>query len=182
MIGLLTGAIGAGKTTAAWRAAGLARQEGYRPAGLLAPALLDASGVKVGIRGLDVQTGERRVLARLGADLGGPRVGPYSFDAAALAWAVATIEAGVGSSDVLIVDEIGRLELEAGAGLAPILPRLAAVPSQRWLVLVRESLLPVLQERLAPATPAVFNLTPANRDALPSEIVAWIAVCRSDGR
>jgi len=178
MIGLLTGAIGSGKTTAAARVAALAGAQGITCGGLLCPALFDASGVKTGICGLDLLTGEHRTLARIGRDLRGPGVGPYSFDAAALAWAVCVIDSAVGRCDLLIVDEIGRLELEAGAGLAPVLSHLATVSSQRWLVLVRESLLLALQRRLAPADLAVFRLRPDDRDALPAEILAWAAGCR----
>jgi nucleoside-triphosphatase THEP1 len=172
MIGLLTGRVGAGKTTVAGHAAALAHGRGYTCGGILAPALLDASGAKIGIRAVDLLTGEGCILARIGQDLGGPAVGPYSFDASALTWAIDVVGEAVGRCDLLIVDEIGRLELEAGAGLAPVLLRLAAASSQPRLVLVRDWLLPALQRRLAPQAALVFEVTPAARDGLPAEILA----------
>jgi nucleoside-triphosphatase THEP1 len=179
VIGLLTGAIGAGKTSAAGRVVDLARRQGIACGGILAPALLDASGAKVGISAVDLLSGERRTLAHMSQTLGGPRVGPYCFDATVLAWAADAIELAIGRCDLLVVDEIGRLELESGIGLASILPRVAAECSaQRWLVVVREELLPALRSRLGPAAPLIFELTPASRDALPAEILAWITWSR----
>jgi nucleoside-triphosphatase THEP1 len=97
---LLTGRRGVGKTTVCQAIADLARCRGYRPGGVITPALYDGHGVKVGFEALDVGSGERWPLARTDPstlrlrsgqagsghrwELGGPRVGSYSFDPAAL--------------------------------------------------------------------------------------------------
>lgn len=172
---LLTGAVGAGKTTVAGRTVELLRQQGRACGGLLAPALLDDGGAKIGIWGVDLLSGERRILARIDRDLGGPGVGPYSFDADALAWSVAAIEQAADSRELVVVDEIGRLELEAGIGLAPILPRLARGEGRTWLVLVRVSLLAELQRRLGSSRQAVIQVDAASRDSLPAHLVAWLS-------
>jgi nucleoside-triphosphatase THEP1 len=197
---LLTGPVGAGKTTIAERVAGLARQRGIACRGLLAPALRAACGQKAGIVGIDLATGERRTLAHTGRELGGPRLGPYSFDAAALEWATAVILAALASPPpvgaftspppagasgspplaegteggcprLVIVDEIGTLELWHGQGMAAVLPVLAAGPAGRVLVVVRESLLEELHERLGEVEQRVFRASEQNRDGLPAEIV-----------
>lgn len=181
-IGLLTGPVGAGKTTIAARVVGLARQRGIACRGLLAPALHDAGGQKVGIVGLDLATDERRILARTDCDLGGPRLGPYSFDAAVLEWATDGILAAMASPPqavegegkrltLVVVDEIGKLELWHDQGLAPVLPALAAGPAARALVIVRESLIEELHERLGEVEQVVFRASQQNRDGLPAEIV-----------
>jgi len=172
LIGLLTGAVGAGKTTAAEQVAGLARRQGLVCGGLLAPALTDRRGIKIGIRGVDLLTGERRTLARANRQMGGPILGVYSFDAAALNWACGAIEGAIGACDLLIVDEIGKLELWSHAGLAPIVPRLASGEVRRSLALVRTSLLAELQARLSHVEQIVFELNAENRDELPSQILA----------
>ena len=172
LIGLLTGAIGAGKTTVAERAAGLAHRQGLVCGGLLAPALTDQSGSKIGIAGVSLLTGERRTLARSDRELGGPTVGVYSFDDAALAWAIGAIEGAVGACDLLIVDEIGKLELWSHAGLASVVPRLASGQVRRSLALVRASLLAELQARLGGVEQVVFEVNAENRDELPSQILA----------
>jgi len=172
LIGLLTGAIGTGKTTAAERVAGLARRRGLVCGGLLAPALTDRCGSKIGIWGVDLLTGERRALARTDQEMGGPQVGTYSFDAAALAWAQNAIVKAAGACDLLIVDEIGKLELWSLAGLAPIIPYLASGGIRRSLALVRASLLAELQARLGHVDQVVFELDAQNRDDLPPQILA----------
>jgi nucleoside-triphosphatase THEP1 len=166
LIGLLTGPVGVGKTTVAGRVVSLAQALGLDCRGLLTPAMLSHGGQKAGIWGVDVRTGERRVLARTDQDLGGPFVGPYSFAAEELGWAAGVIDRAVGDCDLLVVDEIGRLELWQGVGLVGILPRLAAGEVSRALVLVRDSLLVELQSRLTPAKSLVFAVGKENREGI----------------
>jgi nucleoside-triphosphatase THEP1 len=180
-VALLTGPVGVGKTTVAGQVATLAAQRGHRVGGLLAPAILDPGGQKVGIWGVAVRTGERRMLARTDAPLDGPHVGPYTFDAAALAWANAVLARDLPWADLLLVDEIGQLELWHGEGLAAILPPegqpqggLAA--GRQALVVVRDSLLPALCARLARLALTTFTVTRENRDYLAAtEIAPWLA-------
>lgn len=180
-VGLLTGAVGVGKTSVAEQLVDLARCQGIACGGLLAPALINHCGQKVGIYGVDLLSGERRILARTDCDLGGPAAGPYSFDKPALAWALSVIElamspveTGAGNlvrCDLVIVDEIGKLELWWGHGLAPVLPRLAAGETARSLVLVRDALLADLQRRLEAVDPIVFRVTEQNRAGLAPQIL-----------
>lgn len=173
---LLTGPVGVGKTTIAQRVVDLARQQGLICGGVLAPAITDHRGRKVGVYGIDLRTGERRTLARTDRDLGGPTVGVYSFDGEALAWAVQVVEQALDPRttppcDLVIVDEIGKLELWQGIGLAPILP-LLSTPRRPWvLILVRDSLLAELQARLGPGARPVFWASQENREEMPSRIV-----------
>lgn len=176
-IGLLTGPVGVGKTTVAGRVVSLARQQGLVCGGLLAPAMTDSRGQKVGIWGVDLRSGERRPLARTDRRLGGPQIGPYSFPVEALDWAVGVVEQAIGRCDLLLLDEIGKLELWHGVGLAPLLPRLAAGEVERALVLVRDSLLAELQARLQPVEQVVFRVSEGNRGRLAAPILALL--CRS---
>lgn len=170
-VGLLTGPVGVGKTTVAERVVGLAQRQGLACAGLLAPAMMNSCGQKAGIWGVDILTDQRRILARTDRDLGGPGVGPYSFDAAALDWAVDIVQRAVGTCDLLLVDEIGKLELWRDAGLAPVLPRLALGEATRSLVLVRDFLLAELQEKLQPVQQIVFEVSEDNRRILPTSVL-----------
>lgn len=177
---LVSGEIGAGKTTICQKVVDSARTRGFTCGGLLTPALIE-HGRKVGIGGVDLLSGERRVMARIDRDLGGPRVGCYYFAADAFPWANAVIASAVNSGcDLLVVDEIGPLELVQGRGLAPALDLLGAVP--RALVVVRLSLADTLRNRLEskrwamsiPPSLRVFVTTLHSRDDLPKEITAWL--------
>jgi nucleoside-triphosphatase THEP1 len=139
--------------------------------GLLAPALKDSCDRKIGIWGVDVRSGARRILARIDKTLGGPSIGPYSFDQEAMAWAVAVVEKALGRCQLLVVDEIGKLELQHGTGLAPILPRLAAGEAERALILVRESLLADLQAKLGPGDPITFEISAETRGTLAPRVL-----------
>jgi nucleoside-triphosphatase THEP1 len=184
---LLSGPVGVGKTTIAERVVGLARRRGLACSGLLAPAVHDDSGQKAGILGIDLVSGECRTLARTDRDLGGPRLGPHSFDAVALDWATTVLLKALGSPPsippacggeveaapdggrpcLVVVDEIGKLELWHNQGLAAVLPYLAAGEAGRAVVIVRESLLEELQQRLGDVEQVVFHASPDNRALLP---------------
>ena len=170
-IGLLTGPVGVGKTTVAERVMGLARQRGVECGGILTPAMKNRCGQKIGIWGVDAGTGERRTLARTDRDLGGPSVGPYSFDEGALDWALDVLDRSLGACDLLIVDEIGKLELWRGIGLAPILPRLVSARGGTALVLVRDFLLAELQARLGSSQQMIFEVNEENREALAARVL-----------
>jgi nucleoside-triphosphatase THEP1 len=170
-IGLLTGQVGVGKTTVAERVVGQAMRQGTICAGLLASAMKNSCGQKAGIWGADIATGKRKILARTDRDLGGPSIGPYSFDSAALDWAMNVLESAVGNCDLLIVDEIGKLELWQNSGLAPFLPKLASGKINRSLVLIRDFLLEDLQNELDPVDQVVFRVTEENRNRLGPLIV-----------
>lgn len=180
IVALVSGEIGAGKTTICQKVVDSARTRGFTCGGLLTPALIE-HGRKVGIGGVDLLSGERKVMARIDRDLGGPCVGCYHFTTDAFAWANAIIASAVEAScDLLVVDEVGPLELVQGGGLTPALDLLGAAP--RALVVVRLSLVDTLRNRLGskrwamPASPSlrVFVTTLHSRDDLPKEITAWL--------
>lgn len=175
-IGLLTGAVGIGKTTIAERVVGLARKQKLVCGGILAPAMHNSCGQKIGIWGVDILSGERHILARTDRGLGGPTIGPYSFDAEALEWTVSVIKSVQQAAtpqpcDLLIVDEIGKLELWQGVGLAPIIASLASGEVNRSLVLIRASLLAELQSRLASVEQIVFEANEQSRGEAPAHIL-----------
>lgn len=173
MLALVTGEIGCGKTTACQRALDLLRARGVAPDGILSPPRLDGAGTKIGIDVLDVMTGERRSLADY-VPGGGETVGNYTFDEAVLTWASARLQAALAAGpDLLIVDEIGPLELVYRGGYVAALEALAdphAVP--HGLVIVRRECVDALERLLGRPDVRRFWVDRACRDGLPAEIVA----------
>ena len=138
---VITGPRQAGKTTACRRIAAAAAARGWTVAGVLAPALFQG-GRKVGIMATDLRSGESRLLAtrRSAADGG---LG-YEFDEGTLAWADGVVASAV-PCDLLVVDEIGPLELATGRGLVSALAVLRGGMYRRAVVVVRPELVAVFE-------------------------------------
>lgn len=169
--GVITGGIGVGKTTVCRRVVDLARERGHTVAGLLTPAILDEDGDKIGIAALDLETGEQRELARVWAELGGPRMGKYSFDAEALQWACGVLDrAAAEGCDLYVVDEIGPLELVRDEGFVRTLTMLETGILPRTLVVVRDSYLDLFRKRVPGLTITEFWVMEENRAEIAEEI------------
>lgn len=168
---VLTGHIGSGKSTVAARVVALARKRGLRCGGLLCSARLDADGRKVGIDGERLGTGERRHLADRSISRPGLRCGVWRFEPDAMEWSLRVLMGAVSQRpDLLVIDELGPMELLEDRGLAPIIPELKAGRVPLALVLVRKSLLPALMERLMGCEIRVYETAPETRNALPETI------------
>lgn len=136
---LLTGERGAGKTTLCRRLADYARAAGWRVAGLLSPAVFQA-GLKTGILVEDLVSGQARPLAsavpRPPFDL---PLGRWFFDPTVLGWGNRILQ-DCPPCDLLIVDEIGPLELLRGEGWTAGLAALLRPDLRLGLVVVRPEL------------------------------------------
>jgi len=180
---LLTGKRQAGKTTVCKQVAELARGLGYDPAGVLTPVLLDEGGFPATRHALMVSDGEQRLLALADGDLTGPRTLRYSFDADVLSWVIDGLRRAIlQGCDLLIVDEIGPLELEQGRGLAPLLSDLSTGRLPPLLLVVRPELTARLQERLPVIPFRTFTVTQENRQALADAIIKELFAEHDRGR
>ncbi len=150
---LLTGPRGSGKTTACGALVAEMRGAGRRVGGVVCPARF-RDGAKVGIDVVEVAGGLRRLLAvRAGdataRDEGQGRelaLGAWSFDREALAWADEALAATSPLCDLVVVDELGPLELLRGEGFSAALD-LIDTASGLVVAVVREELLGVALER-----------------------------------
>jgi nucleoside-triphosphatase THEP1 len=139
---ILTGPFGSGKTTACRQLADLAKQQGVDCAGIISPARF-AGGVKVGIDLLNLRTGECRPLATVDAQPSELRTARYRFDAEVMAWGAAVLDTACPCA-LLIVDELGPLELERGQGWVNALDVLRMGQFVTAVVVVRPSLVEAL--------------------------------------
>ena len=108
----LTGRPGVGKTTAVMRITDTLRQTGVKVGGIFTREVRHG-GARIGFDIIDILTGEESILARVGQKQG-PRVGKYIVYVSELeSKGVKAIEQAVKTCDVVVVDEIGPMELKS---------------------------------------------------------------------
>jgi nucleoside-triphosphatase THEP1 len=169
---LVTGERGVGKTHLCQQVVEQAGEIGYRCAGVLSRAVFDGEE-KVAITLADVATGAERTLAVADETPGELRWGRYRFVLTTLEWGSDLLAAAT-PCDLLIVDELGPLELTLGLGLEPALAVLDEGAFSLALVVVRPELLDTLREQLHCAEIRVVEVDLQNRDQLPRQIVSLL--------
>jgi nucleoside-triphosphatase THEP1 len=155
-IAILTGPFGSGKTTACRQLADLAQQRGLDCAGIVCPARFDGTD-KVGIDLLNLRTGECHPLAEADNQPSELRTTLYRFDAEVMAWGATSLDMAC-PCDVLIVDEIGPLELERGQGWVNALDVLREGQFDLAVVVVRPSLVDAFRTAVGDVTMSLFTL------------------------
>lgn len=138
---MLTGQLGAGKTTFCRSLASHTRLQGWDVAGLLSPAIFDGK-IKTGILVEDIRTGEMHSLASSSPcpsfDL---PIGDWHFARSSMAWCNKILENSM-PCDLLIIDELGPLELAYHTGWLAALKILRGNEYKVALVVIR----PMLQD------------------------------------
>lgn len=186
---VLTGPSGVGKTTVCHRVVELARRGERRVAGLLS----ESSGVSPGRvvqTVVSLRTGERRLLAeRVGCDEGEPIAAgaagrlAWRFDAGGVRWGHRELARCRGRKvDLLVVDQLGPLELTIGSGWSNALDAVTSTPVALALVVVNPLVLEELLGRLGFRGVVVIEVNEANRDILPgclAHAAGWEIVKRS---
>jgi len=147
---LITGQRGAGKTSWCMNLTRLARQLGLQPVGLLSPPVF-RDGRKISIDLLDIATGERRRLAERRIEERADerlavQTANWRFDAEVLCWGNRILEQ-IQDNDLLILDELGPLELLDEKGLTAGLKTVDERRYRLGCVVARPSLLGAARER-----------------------------------
>jgi nucleoside-triphosphatase len=166
---LLTGAPGVGKTTVIRDVA--EKLPGVRLGGFYT-AEIRVGGSRQGFRlvGFD---GTERVLAH--RRLPAPRVSRYGVDVAALDSAVAVL-LDPDAAELFLVDEIGKMECLSQRFIAAMRRLLDSGRVVVATVALRGGGFIADVKRRSDAT--LWEVTRANRDALPAEVLAWIGAHR----
>jgi nucleoside-triphosphatase THEP1 len=169
---LVTGERGVGKTHLCQQVVEQAGKIGYRCAGVLSRAVFDREE-KAAITLVDVATSAERTLAVADDTPGELRWGRYRFVPSTLEWG-SDLLTGATPCDLLIVDELGPVELTLGQGLVAALDVLNEGAFSLALVVVRPELLDTLREQLHCAETRVVEVDFRNRDQLPRQIVSLL--------
>lgn len=168
MIILLTGESGSGKTTLCARLAATLRARGVDVAGVLTlPRFAD--GEKIGMEVADVRTGARLPLAEWAPRGAGTADLRWKFDETALEHGAHILRAAF-PCDVLIVDEVGPLELIHSKGWTVALQVLQRQNYRNALVVIR----PHLVEDFCACVNVpvhVITLTLENREKILDQLV-----------
>ncbi len=117
----ITGAIGQGKTTCVQAIVAALQREELVVAGLYSPRLLQ-EGVTVGYDVVDIQNGRRSRFLHIQGDPGMGRIGRFYIHPQGLALGRKALAAA--KAHVVVIDQIGPLEMDGGGWLEPL---------QRWL-------------------------------------------------
>ena len=166
---LITGRPGVGKTTVIHKVAALL---GTRAGGFYTQEIRGPGGRK-GFQLVTLPAGGREaVLAHVDVRTRN-RVGRYGVDVAALdAVGVAAIRKAIQSNEIVIVDEIGKMELFSGEFRGAVLK---AVSSDKILiasVMLQNHDWVTALKSLPQVT--VWQITEANRQDLPGRVMDWI--------
>ena len=167
---VVTGKVGVGKTTVCEKVLGIARSLGYSCGGILTPK--SEQGIVI----VDVQTGERKVLASINKIYQGPRTEKYFFNPEAIEFGSKAIDRGI-SADILFVDEVGYLELK-GEGFVEALEIIRAGKAKNSILVIRQELLPAFSARLGSKV-ATVETTIENRNQLPQKIGTLLSLRKS---
>lgn len=162
MVIIVTGAIGIGKTTVCRKLIEISRHNGFTCGGVFTYKATDKCIIIE-----DIQTGKTETLASINDVYKGPRTRKYYFNPSGIKFGIEAIEKGA-SASILIVDEIGYLELE-GEGFTNIFELIKAGKVNGCILVIRSELLPTFLPKLV-TKPLIFETTKNNRNQLPQEI------------
>ena len=145
-IWLISGDRQVGKTTWCSLVAHQAQTAGWRVGGLITPAVF-TGGVKIGFDLVDLQSGSRRRFGVSG-DIHPDwiKIGNWRIDPQILAWANLQLKQCRGC-DLLILDELGPLELKKNQGFLEGMRLLDNQLIPTAFVVVRPDLIPLAQKR-----------------------------------
>ncbi|MBN2322446.1 MAG: hypothetical protein JXQ30_01830 [Spirochaetes bacterium] len=170
---ILTGEIGIGKTTACRKAVQNASGRGFSAGGVLTPPIY-VDGKKTGFFAEDLRTGERWVLGTRdsGAAVEGPVYGIYRFSIDGFKRAYEALKtAVVERCGLIVLDEIGPLEIVHKKGFFRILGPLFDVKHAYLLLVVRPSLVEDVKKLLGERKTELFTADIETRDSIPDKLV-----------
>lgn len=164
---LLTGERGIGKSTVCRETVALAQGEGYACGGILTLAHGDVRHV------MDVSSGDMRRLTLEAGAAEGVGQGRFRFDPRVLSWGDKAL-ARATPCDLLVIDEIGPLELERGGGWVKALDVLRGGDFALAVVVVRPELVIQAQQQLPQCATVVLAVTRENRHQLPQTLMGLL--------
>lgn len=175
MLLLVTGWRNTGKTTFCQFMIEAARERNLKVSGVLSPGVFE-NYQKIRIEMEDLSSGEKRILANKGFDPESEFNLPHwLFEKENLAWGNTVFEQAV-PTDVLIVDELGPIELEQNKGWTYGMQALDSGQYKVGIVVIRPELMPLAKQRW----PQAQTITLQSVNLVPSLCAELIRECFPD--
>ena len=169
----LTGAPGTGKTTILLKVADALKSKGYRIGGMITREVRSC-GSRVGFQIIDVQSSRQGWLAHVNLKTG-PKVGRYRVNLEDLnSIGAAAILKAVKGSDIILIDEIGPMELFSEKFKEAVRKAVESgkivIGTVHWRM--RDATIEEIKQR---EDAEIHVVTRENRDKLPKIIVAQVS-------
>ena len=165
----ITGLPGAGKTHALLKVIEMLEAEGHEVGGMVTEPIVEG-GKRTGFSIIDWQSKEKGVFAHV--DISSKfTVGKFGVDLSVLETVgVKALFKAVEDSDVIVIDEVGRMEVESQAFIDTVKLALE-VEKPLILTLHKKSRNPLLQDIRRRDDVRILEVTPINRNLLPYKIM-----------
>lgn len=157
---ILSGERGAGKTNICLRLLRVSKQIGLKSTGVVSPGHY-VDGKKTGIDVIDIVSNIRRHLANADSLPGEIRTDAYRFDPAVMNWVNNEVIKSC-PCDLLIIDELGPLELVRNQGWTNALDVLHYGMYKLAVVVIRPELITVFYQRFSDRILDTITLPPAD--------------------
>lgn len=165
----ITGLPGAGKTHALLKVIEMLEGDGLTVGGMITEPI-SKRGRREGFHVMDWATKERRVFASKDIE-SKTTVGRYGVDIAALdEVGVAALRHATANCDVIVIDEVGKMEVESEGFVTAVKDALEA-DKPLLLTLHKKSRNPLLQDIRRRDDVRILEVTQVNRNLLPYKIV-----------
>ncbi len=168
----LSGLPGVGKTTTLVKTIGMLEEEGYKIGGMITEEVKEGNR-RVGFYVLDWSTKKKEIFAHRDFE-SRHKVGPYGINIDVLdEVGVKALQDAMENADVIVIDEIGKMEVESKKFVA-IVREILEQDKHMILTLHKKSRNPLLQEIRRRDDIRMLEVTPINRNLLPFKIVKLI--------
>lgn len=169
----LTGAPGSGKTTILLKVADALRSKGYSIGGMLTREVRSC-GKRIGFQIIDIESSREGWLAHVNLKTG-PKIGRYRVNLEDLhSIGVTAIMNAVKRSDIVLIDEIGPMELFSEKFKAVVRRAIESekivIGSVHWKMKSK-----IIQEIKRCDDAEIYAVTLNNRDELPKIIIAQVS-------
>ncbi len=168
----LSGLPGVGKTTTLIRTIKMLEEEGFIVGGMITEEVKEGNR-RVGFYVLDWANQRREIFAHRDFE-SRYRVGPYGVNIEVLEEVgVKALEEAMEKADVIVIDEVGKMEVESKKFVA-VVREILEMDKHMILTLHKKSRNPLLQEIRRRDDIRMLEVTPINRNLLPFKIVKLI--------